>query len=395
MTVLVFLSACFFVQLKFHVAEYLIYGSQKTVIFDNYCTPDKAEIAAPAQKKNFVWIISESLEESYNQKEIFGEDLIAELTALQDQGLSVPNWVQVDGTGWTIASLISSLYGVPRRIVWNNRAFSENSCVKILRQSQSVFHVLKDQGYEIVFVQGDSLTFAGRNYLFENFPWVKALSRENLSKTPEYQAFIKKNKPYNWGVHDQLVFDNAEKEYERLAASKKPFVLVVQTLDTHGKNGFLVPDAERKYNDFRDVVREQSRMISQFVKNVRAVNGSANTAILIMGDHLAMQNTIQDMLERVPERRVFNLWLNGSPQVHSFSSSPCSTFDFAPTILEFLGFRWKDHQFGIGVSCCSHDENLLKYYSINQYEEEFNKESEVYDQIMLGEIANAGSALLR
>ncbi len=387
--VILFFLTCFLAEKKFRIIDYFWYGAQSTPMFDCYRVPDRSEIIAPAQKRNFVWIISESLEETYSQKDLFGEDLITELTSLKDQGLIVPNWVQADGTEWTIASLISSLYGIPRRHVWNGHAFSQNVNVKILENTRSVFHVLNDNGYKIVFVQGDDLAFAGRNYLFANFPWMKGLSYKDLSRTPDYMEFIKHNQGYSWGVHDRLVLKSACQEFDRLAAQESPFVLVVQLLDTHGVHGFRDSQTQQQYGDFRDIIREQSRMISQFVNKVRASSQKENIAVLIMGDHLAMRNEVQNLLDKASDRKIFNLWINGDPNLKTMTDAPCATFDFAPAILEFLGFRWKDHQFGIGISCFSNDQRLLQKYSYEKYQNEINKESKIYDQLILGNTSSS------
>lgn len=383
-TLILFLVDCRITEKRFGIVNYLYHGVQMSGIFDNYRVPDPLEIIAPSQKRNFVLIISESLEETYSREDIFGEDLLSEITALKNRGESAKNWVQVDGTNWTMASLIAVLYGIPRRFVWDEKDFGDKGSIQVLRQARSIFHVLNEQGYEIVFVEGSNLAFSGRDRLFRNMPWMKTLSYVDLSQKDEYLNFIKTNQPYSWGIHDRIVLSNARKEYERLSTSNRPYALVVQLLDTHGDHGFLVPEAERKFGDFRDVVREQIRMISQFVQIVYSAPGSENTSMMIMGDHIVHANTLYKKLIRIPNRKIVNLWINGSPNRGPMSSDPCTTFDFAPSILEFLGFRWNDHRFGVGISCFSTDQKLLEKYTSEEFQKENDKRSETYNKIFLG-----------
>ncbi|MDO5580727.1 MAG: hypothetical protein Q4G69_06300 [Planctomycetia bacterium] len=125
-------------------------------------------------------------------------------------------------------------------------------------------------------------------------------------------------------------------------------------------------------------------MISKFVQTVYDTPGSEKTSVLIMGDHIVLANTLYDKLISVPDRKIVNIWINGSPKQGTMSPAPCTTFDFAPSILEFLGFRWKDHQFGVGVSCFSNDQKLLEKYTPEEYQKENDKQSEVYDKIFRG-----------
>ncbi|MDO5580728.1 MAG: hypothetical protein Q4G69_06305 [Planctomycetia bacterium] len=212
LTLFLFIADCAIMEQKFGIINFLYSGVQMSGIFDHYHVPNKKDIIAPDQKRNLVLIISESLEETYSRKEIFGEDLLAELGTWRDRGESVQNWISVGGTNWTMASLISVLYGIPRRFVWERKDFGDKSAFQVLRTARSIFHVLNEQGYEIVFAEGSSLAFSGRDNLFRSFPWMKTLSYENLYSEKEYQDFIKKNDPYSWGIHDKIVLDYAQKE---------------------------------------------------------------------------------------------------------------------------------------------------------------------------------------
>lgn len=283
--------------------------------------------------KNVVYLYLESMESTYFDETLF-PGLVPNLTALQSQAISFSDIGQVSGTGWTIAGMTASQCGIPLVMPTDNDEMP--TAEKFLPGAYCIGDILHNQGYQLNFMGGASLAFAGKGnfYSTHGFDRVDGLE-ELVGQLPdkEYQSA--------WGLYDDSLFALAKSRFDYLAQSKQPFGLFLLTLDTHKPKGHISQScANVEYadgsNPILNAVHCADKMAADFIQHIRQSKAFDNTVLVVGSDHLAMRNSAWDQLQQADQRR--NLLMvfakNQSPTV---IKKPGSTLDIAPTVLSMLG----------------------------------------------------------
>jgi phosphoglycerol transferase len=352
------------------------------IIDENYCPAEHEDfqqretdgrILATNEKPNLVLIVSESLESTFSDNTIFSEDLMPELSRLRKQGDFTQDLFQVNGCHYTIASMYSIHYGMPLLYLTCTTGSPIQDNV-LHKNCLSIFDILDDAGYNICHLQGTSLSFAGQGALFAHLPQAKCIGVDDIPKT-EYSS------RQNWGLWDSDLFDKAQQVVASLVEAEKPFALSIQTIDTHSGN-VLQPGQESKYGDNRDLIRLQSKLIGNFVAWLGKQPFATNTVIVILGDHNMMTKKIGNIEFSSPEkRRVFNCILNSRAGVKMGERS-AAMFDYAPTILDALSFKWPSYSLGIGRSLYREKPTILETYGKEKWDSESKKRSVLYSHLV-------------
>ena len=163
---------------------------------------------------------------------------------------------------------------------------------------------------------------------------------------------------------------------------KGPFALSILTLDTHYDNE-LQPGAKKKYaGDMRDIIRHQSKIIDNFIKWVLDSEFGDNTVIVLLGDHYMMTNRIGNVSLNDNSRRIFNVILNSKAKNTIPKQRKAAVFDFAPTVLEAMGFEWPLHSLGIGRSLFQNNPTILELHGLDFYNKEAMKRSKKYMKLV-------------
>ncbi len=197
---------------------------------------------------------------------------------------------------------------------------------------------------------GDALAFAGKGMFFKNHHYDEVLGRDELSPLLVNTAFN------YWGLYDDDLFKLAKEKLRTLHAAKQPFNLTITTIDTHGPNGHLSKYCKSKgAESFESIVECTSDQVSAFVKYMRKNNYLKDTQVVIIGDHLAMENPVYGKLHQVKERLIFNKFISSKPV--SRNRDTVLPFDMLPSILDFIGFNVEGGKLGLGISAFS-SENL-------------------------------------
>lgn len=308
----------------------------------HYVKPSTVPVQA-ARPKNLVLIYAESIETGYGNEQAFGSNLIAPLSDLEAS--SFRSFVQVPGTGWTIASLVATHCAVPLKRV---TVFGENTQGQMLRSflpgATCLGDILARHGYRNVFMGGASPSFAGKGRFLRNHHYHEVLGKE------DWQAQGVPDTSMNgWGLFDDALFSRARAKLSQLHASGQPFNLTLLTVDTHEPAGHLSPGcAQSGHAGFKGVIRCSAAEVAAFVRFVRERGYLADTNIIILGDHLARRNPLSDVLERMPERTLFNAFIGAT--VPPRNREQLVHFDLLPTILEFSGFTVSGGRLGLGYS---------------------------------------------
>ncbi len=365
-------AVVFWVDRQLKVTPYIAGALEHSKVFDeNYVFPRFSEIKFPEKKRNLVYIMAESLEDDLNKSPFF-EPVMPELLKLQQENISFRGHQQVHGTNWTAGGMVAMFMGFPMHVPLSqsNRFGTQKH---FLPGAPSILGLLDQNGYNMAFLLGSDVKFAGKDKLFAHSKSIKIKDLQYFFDN----GSAKKENMNSWGLCDYALFDLAREEISALAAENKPFSLFLLTLDTHESdikgNGFV-----SKYGDIRDAFYNQNLQIKQFCDWLKTQPFYSDTTIVIVGDHLAMVslNSLADYARG--HRETYNCIVNSAIPKQS-NDRLYGTFDFAPTVLEALGCQLPDRRFGLGVSLFSNQPTLFEKVGLKTYLSEMNKQSRIFN----------------
>lgn len=356
-TALLFLASLAHIGLTFNLPG-LLARQNSPFIQDHYAVPSEQRIAFPEKKRNLIIILAESAERTFNDRALFGAPIMPELERLADAHLTFTGHVQVPGTEWTIAGITSYLFGMPLRLPlfdWNNYSLFDT----FLPGAESLLEVFSREGYEIAMLLGSDSAFSGKRNLFAVHAPQSAIYDLNYFQAafPDETAA---NQGTGWGLADAYLFAKA-RDYLTDRNSDKPFMLILETVDTHSPDPYVAKDFPRQWDDYRDAFAALSHMTDGFVRWLEQQDFFADTTIIILGDHLHMADSLGPVDLRDHRREVYNVFINsqrgtpGANVARSFAS-----FDLCPTILESVGATLNSGRFGLGTSLFQDIPTLLE-----------------------------------
>lgn len=293
------------------------------------------------KKKNFVYIYLESVEDTYFNEEVFPE-LLPELKEIKSESISFSDIRDVYGSGWTVAGMVNSQCGIP--LVTPGGANSMSGADRFLPEAICIGDVLKKENYNLNYIGGADLSFAGKGNFYEGHGFNQVDGFHELIdeiSDPEYKS--------NWGLYDDSLFEIAKNRFDYLAEQEEPFGLFVLTLDTHHPRGHISSYcADTRYEEGADPILNAihctDRLASDFINYIRSSEAYDNTVIIVSSDHLAINNTIYEkLLEN--KRRNFLMFLDKSIEAKEINK-PGALIDVAPTILDLLGADIEGFGFG-------------------------------------------------
>lgn len=370
----IILAVTIFAFIKFDIANDLTYEKGDDYFSKNYINPADIKINKK-NPKNLILIYVESLENTYSNKDLFQKDLLQSLNS--HKKISFDNFVQVPGTGWTMAGMTASQCGIPLKALMLEDINLQGERLKsFLPNAVCLGDSLKKLGYKNIFLGGAPLEFAGKGKFLKSHGYDEIYGRDDWLASGRYNE----SDMNNWGLQDDDLFSEAKTQLDQLISSKKLFNLTLLTVNTHLPKGFMSKDCAKKGGKaFQDIVSCAADEVEDFIQYAHQKGYLENTNIVIMGDHLAMQNPLYDKLKTVKNRTIFNLWIsknhiakNRDETVH---------FDIAPSILEFIGFDIVGDRYGLGYSAFSHKKMQPNLNRIIDMEHGLLKGSKIYDHL--------------
>ena len=313
-------------------------------------------LAAPERQKNLIVIYMESVERTYDvipaTATAFGP-----LRQIDRQAISVRNIRQLNGTGFTAGGIVATQCGVPLYpngvfAVQMNQSGTLHTGVTIEQFMPGVTclgDILARAGYTASFLTGsDPGSFAiGSFFQTHGYQHISG-----VASVPAWQTETRRN---IWGVNDDPLFEQAGVELDALAAGGKPFVLSIETISTHGPDGFL-----DKSCTFQAAVKSNipaaihctGLHVQGIIDRVEALGLTEDTVIAVMNDHLSMKNTVYaDLLAMGDKRSNYFVLLGAGPA--RVIEKPGTMIDVFPTLLEALGYQIKEGRANMGVSLLS------------------------------------------
>jgi phosphoglycerol transferase len=306
-----------------------------------YVPPERVKLEA-VRPRNLVLVYVESLEATYGDASLFGQDLLAPLHRLG--GDSFARYRQQPGSNWTIAAMVATQCGLPLKVYTEDGMHQAPGERVFLPGATCLGDLLKQRGFHNVFLGGVPLSFAGKGSFLRDHGYDEVYGLDEWER-----AGLQPQELNEWGLYDSALLQRARAKLQQLHAGGQPFNLTLLTLDTHNPNGFLSPACRRRgARDFAGIVLCGSGQLADFVEFMRAQGYLRDTAVVIIGDHLAVPNPVYDKLRREPQRHVFNLLLAQPQPVRN--TDDILPFDFLPTLVELAGFRVEGERLGLGYA---------------------------------------------
>ncbi len=349
---------------KFKISDYIKYSyltETTDFIQAHYHVPAPEDIRFEKQN-NLVIVSVESLENSFAHKAL-DQSYIPNLAQLRQHSARHPCLLTLTGTSWTIGAFTGHFFGLPLKTPAGIEGNSYRDERGFLPGALSIFDILKSNGYETVLVIGTDSSFQSKDQLFPQHGAFRILDRKYFESAG---WSLEEHGGTGWGFSDEFVLKRAAEEYAHLQKAGKPFVLFVETVDTHSPDGYC-PAELKKYHDIRDAILNSDRNLGEFSKLFTEQDG---LVYVVLGDHLFMGNP--DFLAPVEQRTIYNIFHGNLPEIPAVKQQgKVSALDIAPTLLWCAGARWGNNseQFGLGINLFSETPSLLEQYG----EAEFNK----------------------
>ena len=136
-----------------------------------------------------------------------------------------------------------------------------------------------------------------------------------------------------------------------------------------------------KYDDqLSNVISCNVSDVAKLVYWIQKQDFYENTTIVIVGDHLHMNNDYFENIDENYERTVYNLFINSAIPDQNSKNRLFSTMDLFPTTLASLGYTIEGDRLALGTNLYSGKKTLVEKYGKEKVDDEFEKKSEYYNQ---------------
>lgn len=354
-----------------------------------YVDSSKVAIEFPEQKQNLIYIYLESMENTFSSTEnggMYQEDRMPELSQLAKENLNFSNTeniggaLNLQGTGWTIAAMVSQTSGVPLKISIGQNDYGNHET--FLPGVYTLGEVLEKNGYKNYLLLGSESEFGGRKSYFEShgnykiWDYISAVEEKRMTKEEKVW----------WGYDDSDLFAYAKEQLTEISKKDEPFNYTMLTVDTHFTDGYLCENCEEHFEDqYSNVIRCSSQQVAEFVSWIKEQPFYENTTIIVTGDHLTMQASIeQDANEKkYGERSVYNAFINAKAEPVLTTNRTFFTIDMYPTTLAALGAKIEGNRLGLGTNLFSEEQTLAEKYGLQYVREELEKKSTFYNKYLI------------
>ena len=304
---------------------------------------------------NIVIVYVEGLERTYAEAP-FGQ-AYAPMAQLAEQAVSFTDVSQMTATGWSLAGTTATQCGTPLLLGGATRIQDIDTDARILPGVTCLSDIATAKGYDIWYLSGTELlgeseSYYGYGNFFKTHGGAQIIDRAGLADI--LGTDIPEDEAQGWGFRDQTVLESALAKFRQLHAAQEPFVLNVATMDTHGPQAFMSPACRTNggpmiSDNLLDAVTCSSTLVADFVSQIRALDPAGDTRIVVMSDHLAHHNNLNDTLERF-DRRNTVMFLDDTRAGETVDAPGTMVYVF-PTLLDWLD--WLDPDVpdaGLGVS---------------------------------------------
>lgn len=379
---LILLGSLIFTLYAIGVFEYEINLFKQTKIYDKYYVDGNGvDITFPDKKQNLIFIYMESMETTNASINNGGAQKVSYIPNLENYALKYDNFssgeklggfVPVSGTTYTLAGMISQNSGVNFKLPIN---IMDKNMVK-MNGVYALGDVLVDNGYKNYLMMGSQAIFASRDIYFKNhgnyeiFDYTYAINNELIPK--DYLVW--------WGYEDNKLFEFAKNKLKDISKEEQPFNLTLLTADTHFTDGYLDSECDTPFDKkYANVMHCSDKMINNFITWVMEQDFYKNTTIVLVGDHLTMQSSFYDDIDKNYTRSVYNVFINSRVKSDTTKNRMFSSMDIYPTTLASLGVKIDGDRLGLGTNMYSNKKTLMEELGYKYVSNELKKRSSFYD----------------
>lgn len=379
---LILLGSIIFTLYAIGVFEYEINLFKQTKIYDKYYVDGNGvDITFPDKKQNLIFIYMESMETTNASINNGGAQKVSYIPNLENYALKYDNFssgeklggfVPVSGTTYTLAGMISQNSGVNFKLPIN---IMDKNIVK-MNGVYALGDVLVDNGYKNYLMMGSQAIFASRDKYFKNhgnyeiFDYTYAINNELIPK--DYLVW--------WGYEDNKLFEFAKNKLKDISKEEQPFNLTLLTADTHFTDGYLDSECDTPFDKkYANVMHCSDKMINNFITWVMDQDFYKNTTIVLVGDHLTMQSSFYDDIDKNYTRSVYNVFINSRVKSDTTKNRMFSSMDIYPTTLASLGVKIDGDRLGLGTNMYSNKKTLMEELGYKYVSNELKKRSSFYD----------------
>ena len=379
---LILLGSIIFTLYAIGVFEYEINLFKQTKIYDKYYVDGHGvDITFPDKKQNLIFIYMESMETTNASINNGGAQKVSYIPNLENYALKYDNFssgeklggfVPVSGTTYTLAGMISQNSGVNFKLPIN---IMDKNIVK-MNGVYALGDVLVDNGYKNYLMMGSQAIFASRDIYFKNqgnyeiFDYTYAINNELIPK--DYLVW--------WGYEDNKLFEFAKNKLKDISKEEQPFNLTLLTADTHFTDGYLDSECDTPFDKkYANVMHCSDKMINNFITWVMEQDFYKNTTIVLVGDHLTMQSSFYDDIDKNYTRSVYNVFINSRVKSDTTKNRMFSSMDIYPTTLASLGVKIDGDRLGLGTNMYSNKKTLMEELGYKYVSNELKKRSSFYD----------------
>ena len=379
---------------EFKIFNYIYNKTQTTNIYEEYYVDgNNVNITFPEEKRNLILIVCESMESTLFSKENGGSweySIIPELEELAENNINFSNTnnlggaLTLHGTTFTAGGLVAETAGIPlitASSLKNSNEYKGNGTY--FNGAYTLGNILQKEEYNLEIMMGSEGTFGGRTQYFVTNGNYKVF---DLNYAIEIGKMDVQDTVW-WGFDDDTLFKWSKEEILNLASEDKPFNYIMLTADTHFVDGYLSENVEEKFDtQYENVFAYSSKSISEFVKWIQKQEFYENTTIVILGDHLGMQDDFyREHVDENYQRGVYNVIINSAIQAQNTKNRQFTTIDMYPTIIASLGAVIDGNKLGFGTNLYSDEKTLVEILGSEYVNNELRKNSKYYNNEILGE----------
>ena len=351
-----------------------------TEIFDDYYVDaGDVRITFPDKKRNLIYIFVESLEStnvSISNNGFFEESIIPNLEQLALDNVNFSNNDKIGGayfstgTGWTASSMIAHTSGVPLKVSLDDINVNSTRFMNVT----SIGDILDSNGYRNYLLLGSDASFGGRRSYFANhnyliWDYISAIEEGKIDE--DYYEW--------WGYEDVKLFEYAKEKITQIAESNQPFNFTMLTADTHFTDGYMDDSCKNKFDDYyANSFYCSDSKIYEFIQWLKQQDFYSNTTIVIVGDHLTMQDGFYESYDEV-NRTIYNVFINANVDNNYNNKNRVFTvMDLFPTTIAALGADISGDRLGLGTNLFSDKMTVPEIIGIDVFNDELMKYSNYY-----------------
>ena len=378
--ILAFIFSIVYVDGKYQFVDYIKRQNQETFIYeDYYVNPNDVSMTNNGEKKNLIYIVLESMENTYAAKTNGGcqeVSCIPNLESLAAENVSFSNSEQLGGfkntygTTCTIMALLALTSGIPYQFP----LFQEDMRFRTSFASNltTMGDVLADFGYNQMFLCGSDAEFAGRELYFKTHGDYEISDYYSAIE----EGYIDDDYKVWWGYEDEYLYKIAKDKLINLSSQVEPFNLTMLTVDTHFYEGYRCNLCENDFeNETANIVSCADKQLAAFINWCKQQDFYEDTLIVICGDHERMDKFLVDGSN---SRTIYNCFINSSVKASSVKNRIFTPMDMFPTIMAGLGFEWNGDRLGLGTNLFSNKKTLAEELGFDNFNDELSKKSKYY-----------------